>query len=120
MSRLILILALAWMQTACVSGPAPIPGPSRQPPPPDLLTPFPPLPQPASAMGPDLLANHVMAAALYHECRARHGTLAEWAVMTPADRRNSDAFAIDLRAVVPASHVQLLGGGGLDVGTGQD
>lgn len=80
MYKITLTLALiALMLMGCASGVPPMPAVSKRYPPANLITPCPPeLPQPATGKGPDLLANHVETAKLYHECRVRLEGLAGW------------------------------------------
>jgi len=75
------ILVSVSMLMGCASGMQLMPAaPKRSPPPASSTTPCQDeLPQPASAKGTDLLANHVEAAKLYHDCRLRHQDLAGWA-----------------------------------------
>lgn len=42
------------------------------------------LPPPASAQGPDLLADHTALAGLYHRLRSDYQTLVEWALAGPS------------------------------------
>lgn len=92
MSRWLLTLTAVWMLTACVSGAPPTRALSLIRPPPTppahlrVLCPT-ALPDPRSGQLPDLLANHVESAQLYHLCRERHSGLVHWL------ERSSDELA---------------------------
>lgn len=79
MYRLILMTLIALGLTGCVSGAQLTPTAPKRYPPPNLTAQCQALPDPASAKGTALLANHVAVARLYHECKDRHRGLAEWA-----------------------------------------
>lgn len=75
-----MLILIAWMFAGCASGPPPTPVTFQRLPPPSLVAPCaPPPPAPATFRGADLLANHVEAMRAYHDCRAKHRDLAEWA-----------------------------------------
>ena len=77
-ARSIAIAALTL--TACASGPPPIEATARIPtPPPVLSADCGALAEPTGPTLGDLLRDHVAVARQYHECRARHRRLAEWA-----------------------------------------
>lgn len=76
------LLVAALMLTGCASGAPPMPAPNLTTP--ASLTQACPkeLPQPASGKEPDLLANHTMAARIYHKCRKTFLGLVKWKEVT--------------------------------------
>lgn len=78
MQRTILPLLIAALTlTACASGPPPMPTPALTPPQSEM-EPCPELPAPQSGEMTDLLANHILVAKAYHECRDRLQGLIDW------------------------------------------
>ena len=73
------IVIAASMLTACASGPPPIEATRLPTPPPALAADCGALAEPTGPTLGDLLRDHVAVARQYHECRARHRRLAEWA-----------------------------------------
>lgn len=69
----------ASMLTACASGPPPIEATRLPTPPAALAADCGALAEPTGPTLGDLLRDHVAVARQYHECRARHRRLAEWA-----------------------------------------
>ena len=73
-------VTVAWMLTGCACGRAPIEARAHLPtPPPSLTADCGALAEPTGPTLGDLLRDHVAVARQYHECRARHRRLAEWA-----------------------------------------
>lgn len=76
-------LCLPWMIAAstmwsCASGPTPTAGP-RLMPPANLTAPCELPPPPADGrLRPELKRNHLLAMALFHECRQKHRRLVQW------------------------------------------
>jgi hypothetical protein len=88
MRRLILSTAVSCLLSACVHGPTPMPAPPISVPPPANTT-APPqqLPLPRSGRVPDLEANHLAVARLYHQLANQHcRLLAHLQIHPPACR----------------------------------
>lgn len=87
MCKSILIpLIAASMLAACASGPQPMLAPRLLPPASLTQLPSEELPPPTSGRLPDLLANHVETARLYHQLRERFTGLVQWLEATDALR----------------------------------
>ena len=80
-----LMLAVTLTLTACASGKPRTPGPTLTVPEADKA-PCETIPQPKDGSQTELLANHVMTAKLYHQCRDRHQGLINWLESTDAVR----------------------------------
>lgn len=85
LKKLLPLMIAAWMLTACASGAQPTQEPNLLAP--ASLTAACPaqLPQPASGKPADLLANHTVAARIYHNCRKWFLGLIGWTEVTADD-----------------------------------